>query len=122
MGICVMTNPEKTWGGLGCNQPTERACREKADAKLCVPTRLARRAAKVQGRRPRSHGPLQPEKSEKINRLHVPGSGACCGLDGASSRGEARALAGLGRDDVGATSNQTPTSPQRSVAYRETSK
>ena len=40
---------------------------EKADAKLCVPARLARRAAKVQGRRPRSHGALQAEMAEKIN-------------------------------------------------------
>ena len=32
-----------------------------------VPTRLARRASKVQGRRPRSHEALQPGLSEKIN-------------------------------------------------------
>src|ERR1700721_1659671 len=33
-----------------------------------IPTRLARRASKVQGRRPRSHGALQSGLSEKINR------------------------------------------------------
>ena len=32
-----------------------------------VPTRLARRASKVQGRRPRSHGALQSEMEKKIN-------------------------------------------------------
>src|SRR3984885_5831879 len=38
--------------------------------RIYVPTRLARRASKDEGRRPRSHGALQAEIREKINPPH----------------------------------------------------
>src|SRR6185312_15356895 len=46
---------------------------EEGESETMRPGALARRAAKVEGRRPRSHGPLQPETGEKINPLRPEG-------------------------------------------------
>src|SRR5271163_130072 len=71
------------------------------EAKICVPARLARRAAKLEGRRPHSHGGYQSENRKKINRAEQSAqTGASPRHVRLDRRGDLCAIAALQRIDV----------------------
>src|SRR5579863_2183433 len=67
MGICVMgltleAAPRPQSERAGGERPVNL---RKAEANLCVPARLTRRAAKGEGRRPHSHGAINQRRRRK---------------------------------------------------------
>src|SRR3984957_21089674 len=68
-----MTNPGRLWAALKLKS-AGRPClfETKRRMRNDVPTRLARRASKVQGRRPRSHGAPSSRDEKKNHRASLP--------------------------------------------------